>query len=317
MSLSNNPPRILIARTAEHWMNQHMNERKTRVIAEIGCNHKGEMEIAKELIRVAAQVCGADVAKFQKRSPIDLLSQEQYNAPHPDPRHSYGNTYGEHREFLELTLDQHAELKECCDSYGIGYSSSVWDLPSAEEICSLKPPLIKIPSATNLNFKLQGYLCDNYPGKIHVSTGMTLRDEIDQLIEFYESRGRAKDLVVYACTSGYPVAFEDLCLREITTLIEKYGDRVDQIGFSGHHLGIAADIAAMTLGARWIERHFTLDRTWKGTDHSASLEPDGLRRLCRDIHHVEAALTFKERDILAVEEVQRQKLKNGPNDTAA
>ena len=211
-----------------------------------------------------------------------------------------------------FTLDQHAELKEFCDGQGIQYSSSVWDLQSAEEICALKPELIKIPSATNLNFKLQAYLCENYPGKIHVSTGMTLRDEIDQLIAFYEERGRAKDLVVYACTSGYPVAFEELCLREITTLIEKYGDRVDQIGFSGHHLGIAADIAAMTLGARWIERHFTLDRTWKGTDHSASLEPDGLRRLCRDIHHVEAALTYKQTDILEVEEVQRKKLKATP-----
>jgi N-acetylneuraminate synthase len=293
-------------------MNQHMNERKTRVIAEIGCNHKGEMEIAKELIRVAAQTCKADVAKFQKRSPKELLSDEQYNAPHPNPHHSYGSTYGEHREFLEFTLDQHAELKEFCDGLGIQYSSSVWDLQSAEEICALKPELIKIPSATNLNFKLQAYLCENYPGKIHVSTGMTLRDEIEQLIGFYEERGRAKDLVVYACTSGYPVAFEELCLREITTLIEKYGDRVDQIGFSGHHLGIAADIAAMTLGARWIERHFTLDRTWKGTDHSASLEPDGLRRLCRDIHHVEAALTFKQTDILEVEEVQRKKLKATP-----
>lgn len=290
-----------------------MNERKTRVIAEIGCNHKGDMEIAKELIRVAAQTCKADVAKFQKRSPKELLSEAQYNAPHPNPHHSYGDTYGAHREFLELTVDQHAELKVFCEAQGIAYSSSVWDLQSAREICELNPELIKIPSATNLNFELQTYLCENYQGKIHVSTGMTSRNEIDQVIAFYEERGRAKDLVVYACTSGYPVAFEELCLREITTLIEKYADRVDQIGFSGHHLGIAADIAAMTLGARWIERHFTLDRTWKGTDHSASLEPDGLRRLCRDLHHVEAALTYKHTDILDVEEVQRKKLKNVPS----
>lgn len=288
--------------------------RKTRVIAEIGCNHKGDMSIAKELIRVAAQVCMADVAKFQKRTPQILLTKEQYDAPHPNPYNSYGETYGAHREFLEFTLDQHRELKAYCEELGIEYSSSVWDQVSAEEICSLNPVLIKIPSATNLNFKLQEYLCRNYPGKIHVSTGMTMRNEIDQLIDFYEDFGRAKDLVVYACTSGYPVAFEELCLREITTLIEKYGDRVDQIGFSGHHLGIAADIAAMTLGAEWIERHFTLDRTWKGTDHSASLEPDGLRRLCRDIRHVEEALTFKKSDILEVEEVQRKKLKSGPVD---
>ncbi|RYD23729.1 MAG: N-acetylneuraminate synthase [Verrucomicrobiaceae bacterium] len=292
-------------------------KRKTRIIAEIGCNHKGDMEIAKELIKVAAHVCGADVAKFQKRNPKELLSENQYNSPHPNPVHSYGATYGEHRQFLEFSLEQHVELKAYCESQGIVYATSVWDLVSAKEIASLNPELIKIPSATNLNFELQDYLCTNYSGKIHVSTGMTKRDEIDTVIDFYEQRGRAKDLVVYACTSGYPVAFEELCLREITTLIEKYADRVDQIGFSGHHLGIAADVAAMTLGAEWIERHFTLDRTWKGTDHSASLEPDGLRRLCRDIRHVEAALTYKEVDILDVELVQRKKLKPSPEESLA
>ncbi len=279
------------------------------VIAEIGCNHKGDMEIAKEHIRVAAMICKADVAKFQKRNPKALLSAEQYNAPHPNPANSYGSTYGEHREFLEFTVEQHAELKAFCEEFGIAYATSVWDLESAKEICTLDPVLIKIPSATNLDFELQGYLAENFKGKIHVSTGMTTRDEIDQVIDFYEQRGRAKDLVVYACTSGYPVAFNELCLREITTLIEKYGKRVDKIGFSGHHLGIAADIAAMTLGAQWIERHFTLDRTWKGTDHSASLEPDGLRKLCRDLDHVSAALTFKHEDILDIEKPQKQKLK--------
>lgn len=282
---------------------------RPKVIAEIGCNHKGDLEIAKEHIRVAAMICKADVAKFQKRNPKALLSEEQYNAPHPNPANSYGATYGEHREFLEFNLAQHAELKDFCEEFGIVYATSVWDLESAKEICSLKPELIKIPSATNLDFELQGYLSDNFEGKIHVSTGMTTRDEIDQVIGFYEDRGRAKDLVVYACTSGYPVAFNELCLREITTLIEKYGKRVDKIGFSGHHLGIAADIAAMTLGAQWIERHFTLDRTWKGTDHSASLEPDGLRKLCRDLKHVSEALTFKQADILDIELPQKQKLK--------
>jgi sialic acid synthase len=289
-----------------------MKQRKASVIAEIGCNHKGDMEIAKELITVASKICRANVAKFQKRDPKTLLSGEQYNTPHPNPHHSYGPTYGEHREFLEFDLDQHRELKNWCEEQGITYSTSVWDLKSAEEITELNPELIKIPSATNLDFELQEYLCKNFEGKIHVSTGMTFRDEIDKLIAFYEGLGRAKDLVVYACTSGYPVAFNELCLREVTTLIEKYGDRVDQIGFSGHHLGISADIAALTLGAEWIERHFTIDRTWKGTDHSASLEPDGMRRLCRDIRHVEEALTYKDMDILEVEEVQRKKLKSSP-----
>lgn len=284
-----------------------------KVIAEIGCNHMGKMDIAKELVSVAAHVCKADYAKFQKRNNRELLSPAQFSAPHPVPANSYGATYGEHREALEFNVDQHAELKEFCESQGIGYATSVWDMTSAKEITSLKPDLIKIPSATNSNFELQGWLAENYAGEIHVSTGMTTKDEIDTLITFYEERGRAKDLVVYSCTSGYPVAFEDLCLREITRLREKFEDRVKKIGFSGHHLGIAADIAALALGAEWIERHFTLDRTWKGTDHAASLEPDGMRRLVRDLHNVEKALTFKSKDVLDVEDVQRKKLKWQPS----
>lgn len=283
-----------------------------KIIAEIGCNHMGKMEIAKELISVAAHVCKANYAKFQKRNNRELLSPQQYNSPHPVPANSYGDTYGAHREALEFTVEQHAELKEFCEAQGIGYATSVWDMTSAREIASLKPDLIKIPSATNLNYELQGWLADNYEGEIHVSTGMTTKNEIDGVVSFYEARGRARDLVVYSCTSGYPVAFEDLCLREIERLKERYEDRVKSIGFSGHHLGIAADVAALALGARWVERHFTLDRTWRGTDHAASLEPDGMRRMVRDLTHVEAALTFKSKEVLDVEDVQRKKLKWQP-----
>ena len=136
-------------------------------------------------------------------------------------------------------------------------------------------------------------------------------------VSFFEKRGRAKDLIIYSCTSGYPVEFQDICLGEITRLKSTFGDRVKGIAFSGHHLGIAADIAALTLGASWVERHFTLDRTWKGTDHAASLEPDGLRRLCRDLRNVEKALGTKKQEILPVEQVQRDKLKWRPRPSAA
>ncbi|QLC26657.1 N-acetylneuraminate synthase [Parasphingopyxis algicola] len=280
-----------------------------QIIAEIGCNHKGDVEIAKELISVAARVCKANVAKFQKRNNIELLSADQYEAPHPVPANSYGDTYGAHREALEFTPDQHQELLDHCRSERIEYSTSVWDLTSAKQMAALNPRLLKIPSATNLHWSLQEWLCRNYDGEIHVSTGMTTRAEISEIVDFYEKFDRAKDLVLYSCTSGYPVAFEDICLREIETLREHYGDRVKAIGFSGHHLGIAADVAALALGVEYVERHFTLDRTWKGTDHAASLEPDGLRRLVRDLNHVEQALTFKREDILPVEQVQRDKLK--------
>ena len=280
-----------------------------KIIAEIGCNHKGDMNIAKELIMTAATYCKADVVKFQKRCNKELLSSEEYNAPHPNPANSYGDTYGAHREFLEFSLDQHRQLKAWCEEYGIDYSTSVWDVTSAKEIVSLQPNLIKVPSACNLNKKLLQYLCDNFGGEIHLSFGMTTKEEEEEIVNFFESNGRAKDVVLYNCTSGYPVPFEDICLLEITRLRQQYAGRVKGLGFSGHHLGIAVDSAAVALGAEWIERHYTLDRTWKGTDHAASLEPDGVRKLCRDCRAVAKALTFKQKDILDIEMVQRNKLK--------
>jgi len=286
-----------------------------KVIAEIGCNHKGDLQIAKEMISVASRVCRADVVKFQKRHNRELLSPEQYDTPHPVPGNAFGPTYGAHREALEFSVDQHRELLDHCNSEGIAYSTSVWDLTSAKEMASLNPSLLKIPSATNLHWELQDWLCKNYAGEIHVSTGMTTQQEIGEIVAFYEARGRAKDLIIYSCTSGYPVEFQDICLLEITRLRQAYGDRVKAIAFSGHHLGIAADVAAVALGATWVERHFTLDRTWKGTDHAASLEPDGLRKLVRDLKNVEKALQYKSEDILDVEKVQRAKLKWAPQAT--
>ena len=282
-----------------------------KVIAEIGCNHKGDMAIARELISTAAQFGKADVAKFQKRNPNELLSSDQYSAPHPNPIHAYGDTYGAHREFLEFSAMQHRQLQEWCDEFGIEYSTSVWDLTSAREITELQPRLIKIPSACNTHWEMLHYLCDNYSGEIHVSLGMTSRREEDELLELFSAKKRVEDVVLYSCTSGYPVPFEDVCLLEISRLQNAYGSSVRAIGFSGHHLGIAVDVAAYVLGANWVERHFTYDRTWKGTDHAASLEPDGLRRLVRDLAATSLSLTRKPEEVLPIERVQRKKLKFG------
>ena len=287
-----------------------MSKRQATLIAEIGCNHKGDIEIAKELIRVAKTYCKADIVKFQKRNNKELLTEEQYNAPHPNPVNSYGESYGKHREFLEFSLEQNKELKKFCESIDITWSTSTWDLTSAKEISSLNPKLIKIPSACNNNFEMLDYLCKNYNGEIHVSTGMTTKKEIEEIVKFFENNNRNNDLVLYNCTSGYPVPFEDVCLLEIKNLRELYLDRVKDIGFSGHHLGIAIDLVAYNLGANYIERHFTLDRTNKGTDHSASLEPEGLRKLKRDLIAVEKSLSYKSKDILDIEMIQRKKLKN-------
>ena len=282
---------------------------KPRLIAEAGCNHKGDIEIAKEMIRIAAIFCNADVIKFQKRNNKELLTEEQYNNPHPNPANSYGKSYGEHREYLEFSIEQHKELLLYCKSLGIIYSTSVWDLTSAIEVSSLQPELIKIPSACNNNYKMLDWLCKNYKGEIHISFGMTTHEEEDKIVDLFEKNKRNFDLVIYSCTSGYPVPFEDVALLEIKRLKSKYSKRVKEIGFSGHHLGIAIDVSAFTLGATTIERHYTLDRTWKGTDHSASLEPDGIRKLKRNLVAVHKALNYKEKEILDIEEVQRKKLK--------
>lgn len=288
---------------------KNYNYKKPKVIAEIGCNHKGDFELAKELIKIAKIYCNADVVKFQKRNNRELLTEDQYNAPHPNSVNSYGSTYGEHREFLEFDINQHFELKKYCDEIGIDYSTSVWDIISAKEINDIAPNLIKIPSACNNNVLMLSWLCENFKGEIHVSTGMTTKDEISQIFDLFKKFKRNKDLVLYNCTSGYPVPFEDVCLLEIIDLKNKYESQIKEIGFSGHHLGIAVDAAAYTLGASCVERHYTLDRTWKGTDHSASLEPEGMRKLVRNLKATYESLTHKQKEILDIEQVQRDKLK--------
>lgn len=279
------------------------------VIAEIGCNHMGNMEVAHEMIQTAAIFCKVDAVKFQKRCNKELLSEEQYNAPHPVPYNSYGATYGEHREFLEFTVEQHQQLKQWCEAAKLDYACSVWDLTSAKEIASLQPKFIKIPSASNTNFEMLQWLCDHYEGGIQISFGMTTQEEEGEVVALFEKNKRNNDLTIMACTSGYPVPDEDMCLLEITRLRTTYGNKVKHIGFSSHHAGIALDVAAYTLGASVVERHFTLNRTWKGTDHAASLEPDGLRRTKRNLLSAQVALTYKREDVLPIEKEQLKKLK--------
>ena len=152
-------------------------------------------------------------------------------------------------------------------------------------------------------------LRDNFKGDIHISLGMTTKKEEEEIINFFDENKSLDRLVIYSCTSGYPVPFNQTCLLEISRLVDTYQNKVKSIGFSGHHLGIAIDIAAYTLGAHWVESHFTKDRTWKGTDHAASLEPMGLTKLTRDLKASYASLTFKDNDILDIETPQREKLK--------
>jgi N-acetylneuraminate synthase len=279
------------------------------LIAEIGCNHMGDMDMAKRFVDVARTFCEVDHVKFQKRTNRELLTPEQYDAPHPVPHNSFGSTYGEHREYLEFTLDEHRELKQFCDERDVVYASSVWDVSSLRDIASLGPDYVKIPSATNTNLELLDLACRIFPGKIHISLGMTTRAEETEILEVFRANDRIGDVVLYACTSGYPIQASEACLLEIPRLVDSYGDEVEAIGYSGHHLGISLDVVAYTLGATYIERHFTLDRTWKGTDHAASLEPDGLRRVWRNLVQAHEALQAKPTEILEIERAQRSKLK--------
>ena len=284
--------------------------RKPVIIAEIGCNHMGSFSLAKKMI-VIAKESGADFVKFQKRDNKYLLGKKYYE-PHPVTENSFGKNYGEHRDFLEFSFEQHLKLINFANKCGIKYATSVWEKKSAMQFIRIQKNLdyLKVPSACNLDFELLGILADKFKKKIHVSLGMTKKREIDRIIMFFKKKRRSKDLIVYHCCSAYPSKFEDLNLLNISLLKKKYKNLVSNVAFSGHHLGISADIAAYTLGANIIERHFTLDRTLKGTDHAASLEPEGLKKLSRDLRSVSSSLKEKlSNEITKSEAHVRKKLK--------
>lgn len=281
------------------------------LIAEIGGNHKGDFDIAKRMVKIAAEECKVDIVKFQKRDNKLLLTEDEYNSPHPNPNNSYGKTYGEHREFLEFNIDEHIQLKSLCEKYKVIYSSSVWDINSSNEILSIKPKIIKIPSAQNTNFELLENVFKKNKEETHISLGMTTKIEIEEIVKLSKKLKQNYNTVLFHCTSDYPAQFDQLNLLEIKRLHDEYKKQIKYIGFSGHHNGISMDIAALTLGAKVIERHFTLDRTWKGTDHAASLEPTGLKKLKRDMNHLEQSLKLKQdnNSILSSEKAQYRKLK--------
>lgn len=281
-----------------------------KVVAELGATHIGDMDRAKYLIRLAA-FAGADYVKLQKRNPIESVAKELQNKPHPNQMFSYGKTYLKHRQNLELTKDQHKELQEYCGLVSIGYSSSVWDVTSARDIISLNPDFIKVGSPTNMNFGVLGILRNEYEGDIHISLGMITPNEKQKIFDYLFDEHDNSRFVIYHCTSEYPCPFERLYLNEITELKETIPEEV-RIGFSDHGKGIAVDIAAYAFGAEWIERHFIDDRTFRHSDASASLEPDGLRRLCRDLKAVYTSLQWKKE--MSEEELTQRKKLRGSND---
>jgi sialic acid synthase len=268
----------------------------TRISAEIGCNHCGDLKLAKKMIRTLADAC-VSVAKFQKRTP-SLMSPASKDKPYDNP-HSFGKTYGEHRAALEFTAGQHADLWNYARMNGIEYAVSVWDEQAFEDVKGLTAPFIKIPSARNEDLDLLQAVAKGWRGEVHLSNGMC-----DPGIEGEWKSLFGDRLVVYVATSTYPCRFSDVCLKDIIRLREK-GFRV---GLSGHHSGIAIDVAAAAMGVEWIERHFTLDRAMKGTDHAASLETEGITKLVRDVDALKSSWNTRH-GVLPCEVETRAKLK--------
>jgi N-acetylneuraminate synthase/sialic acid synthase len=253
------------------------------VIAEIGNNHQGDVEKAKALIH-AARESGVDAVKFQKRDNRVLFTKAYYDAPY-DNEQSYGATYGEHREFLELPKSDWFELSRYAREEGVAFVSAAFDEPSADLMADLDVDAFKFASGDLLNVPFLRYVAEK--GKpMFLSTGGGTLEDIDRAVDAILARN--EQLAVLHCTAAYPAEVEDLNLSVITTLRERYPDLV--IGLSDHHNGIAMAPVAFMLGARVFEKHFTLNHAWKGTDHAYSLMPDGMRRFVRDLHRVPVAL---------------------------
>ncbi len=241
------------------------------IIAEIGINHNGDIELAKKLIKMAHDL-GVDAVKFQKRTVEVVYTQHELEMERPNP---FGNTNGDLKRGLEFGFDEYKQIDEYCKKLGILWFASCWDEASVDFIEQFNPPCYKISSASLTDDDL--LLHTKSKGRvILLATGMSTQAEIDHAIELLGQ----DNLVLLHCTSTYPSQESELNLNVIPNYIEKYSC---PIGYSGHEKGVFPSVLAASMGACVVERHITTDRTLWGSDHPASLEPEGLRRLVRDI----------------------------------
>ncbi|WP_319542236.1 N-acetylneuraminate synthase family protein [uncultured Pseudodesulfovibrio sp.] len=271
------------------------------IVAEIGNNHQGEYDIAQRMIDEAA-AAGVQGVKFQKRDNEALLTREGRAAPYTGPN-SFGPTYGEHRNALELSIEQMGRLKEYSESKGLVFFASAWDEPSLEQIVDLDVELLKISSAELVNVPLvRKYAATGIP--IILSTGMSGLEDID--VAMAEIRHYHDKVILLHCNSTYPCPEEQIGLPVMEALIERYDVPV---GYSGHEKGIGPSIGAAALGACVVERHFTLDKTLKGTDHQASLEPQELASMVTMVREVEKAIQVKGKVVFPDEQAASKKLR--------
>ena len=248
------------------------------VIAEIGINHNGDIDIAKRLISVAV-AAGCDAVKFQKRTVEIVYTEKELATPRPNP---WGDTNGDLKRGLEFGEEEYDEIANFCRSVKIDWFVSPWDEISVDFMERYDTPVYKVASASLTDDNLLRHI--RKTGKpVIASTGMSTYAEIDHAVEVLGK----ENLILMHTTSTYPAKYEQLNLRAIPTMIERYGVPV---GYSGHETGIPTTVAAAVLGACCVERHITMDRSMWGSDQSASLEPNGISRLVRDIRLVEQSL---------------------------
>ncbi len=270
------------------------------IIAEIGINHNGDVEIAKRLIDAAVDA-GCDAVKFQKRRPELCTPKDQWYIERDTP---WGRmTYIDYRFKVELGLKEYEEIARYCQEKKIDWLASCWDEPSVDFIEQFNPPFYKAASATLVNHDILNKM--KATGKpLMISTGMSTMDEIMQAVQALGT----DNLLIAHSTSAYPCNVSELNLRMINTLKSRYPSV--PIGYSGHETGLATTLAAITLGASFIERHITLDRAMWGTDQSASIEPGGLKKLVRDIRDIELALGDGVKRVYESEKGALKKLRN-------
>ena len=253
------------------------------VIAEIGANHMGDMDLCKQIVS-GAKAAGASAVKFQKRDNISLFTRESFDRAY-DSENAFGRTYGEHREALELSVEQLRDIKTYCASIGIDFGVTAFDLKSLEQMIGLRPDFLKVASGDIDNHQLLGEVSSSGIPFI-ISTGASDISTVDAAVKICSSN--EENFGLLQCTSLYPAPPEFLNLQVIKRYEERYPSCT--IGYSGHDNGYTCTIAALAMGARIIEKHFTLDRSWKGTDQSFSLSFTGMRTLCKFAKKIDAAM---------------------------
>jgi len=273
-----------------------MSKDQIQIIAEIGINHNGDLNIAKQLID-KAKATGFDYVKFQKRSPEVCVPEYKKTELVETP---WGNiTYLAYKHKIEFGKEEFDQIDEYCKAIGIKWFCSVWDLESAMFMRQFSD-LVKIPSALITDFKLIAY-CRKHFNTVIISTGMSTENQIEQAVH------HAQPDVIMHTNSTYPCPVEHLNLNYINWLQQKYNA---EIGYSGHEYGLVTTFATVPLGVKWIERHITLDRTMWGSDQIASVEPIGMLKLVKGVRAIEAALGgHQKRDVLPGEELKLKSLR--------